>query len=146
MKKDIIKNICVAIFPKCREELNAQKRLEEQQKAEAYNKEREEKAMRFNKQLLTSIVSNCPNGQLILIKFPCGNWSEENLMNEVPNLVRVASKSGNWAYAHGGGLIVFDPDSYQRDLDRIAKAIWEPNRFLAGNKIKRWHYLEKVTT
>ena len=110
-------------------------------------------ALEFNTQLLTSIIANCPQDHLIWMKFPCGNWSREDLEADVPRLAKAATETEKdltrrdfWGYSQGGGQIVINPDPYGRDPARIADAIWTPNPWLDGNRIKAWRYLPKVKT
>ena len=99
-----------------------------------------------NKMLLMSILHNCPEGHIVVIDFPCGNWHPDNIAKEVPHLVEVASNPNSpWAYLHGAGVIAINPDRYKHDPAKIAEAIWEPTLFLKGGRIQRWKYFEKVT-
>lgn len=141
--KSIIKKLKSVMSPKCREELLAERQMKEARAAEEAFKARVAAANKKNEELLKIIVDNCSDGNLIQIKFPCGNWTWDMLNEEIPNLIEEVTESGHWAYVHGGGLIVIDPDTYSRNPSRIAMAIWEPSRFLEGEVISSWRYLER---
>lgn len=97
-----------------------------------------------NLDLMTSIIANCPSGHAVFVKFACGNWPENWIRQEAQKLLDSVNEGADWGYLQGAGLGCINPkhERYNCNPKLILDALTlEPNPWLEGTQIIRWHYV-----